>query len=131
MCVNHELSGILSTDRTLPCSISGCGHERDEGPQVEALPMHAFIPSDWSLDDVPCEWIVEIDDDLVDFDVIVGSLHQSLDIIGRLLNFLLIYDLLIELVDSEPFHEVYGKSEGEVIFYFSMGNLLLGECSDF
>lgn len=93
--------------------------------------MDALIASDWSLDDVPCEWIVKVDDDLVDFDVVVGGLHQSLDVIGRLLHSLLTDDLLVELVHSQSLHEVYGESEGEVILDFSVGNLLLCEGPDF
>jgi hypothetical protein len=131
LCVDHEFPGVFSADWALPGSIPSCGHEGDEGAEVKALSMDALIASDWSLDDVPCEWIVKVDDDLVDFDVVVGGLHQSLDVIGRLLHSLLTDDLLVELVHSQSLHEVYGESEGEVILDFSVGNLLLCEGPDF
>ena len=90
------------------------------------MPVDAFIPSDWSLDDIPGEWIIEVDDNFIDFDVIGGSLHQFLDVIWRLWHFLLIDYLLVELIDGESLNKVDGECKSEVIFDFSMRDLLFG-----
>lgn len=32
--------------------------------------MNTFVPSNRSFDEIPSEWVIEVDNDLVDFDFI-------------------------------------------------------------
>jgi hypothetical protein len=73
--VNHKLSCIFSTNRAFPCSISSRRHKGNEGLQIKALSMNTFETSDWSLDYIPGEWIIEIYHDFIDFNVIRCGLH--------------------------------------------------------
>lgn len=82
--------------------------------------MDALIASDWSLDNIPCEWIVEVDDDLIDLDIIIGRLHQSLYIVWGFWHFFLIDDLLVKLINGESLHKVDGKRKCKVILDFSV-----------